>query len=91
MTTTASAPAPVVPLPVVPQGDDNPHVLVARYRKARKLANTMVSEGFTADETASITHNEPARKLAAKLAGTNVPSEVTWALVVELVRERLER
>jgi hypothetical protein len=74
----------VVPPPV----DDNPHKLVARYRKARRIAQAIIDAGGDADATLTVGQTELGRTLAARVAGTHVPSEVTWALVFELVREQ---
>jgi len=64
-----------------------PFVLVARYRKARAIAKRLLALG--ADKTAAtqLGATELGRTLAAQAVGVNVPSEVTWALVVELVSE----
>lgn len=71
--------------------DDNPFKLVARYRKARKIADALRTlPGATTENVATLGASETVRAMAARLANTNVPSEVTWALVVELVRERTE-
>lgn len=86
---------PPPPPPLAESGDDarEGHVLVARYRKARVLADYLAQYVETANaETAAqsvavLGQAEVGRQLAAQAAGTRVPSEVTWALVVELVRE----
>lgn len=79
---------PLPPLPPTVEDERAPHVLVARYRKARKLANALtLLEGANAASVADLGAQELGRVLAAQVAGVNVPSETTWALVVELVRE----
>lgn len=64
-----------------------PHVLVARYRKARAIAKHILGLGATAEVATQLGQYELGRQLAAQAADVNVPSETTWALVVELVRE----
>jgi hypothetical protein len=90
---TATPPAPPIPLirpaaaaPVDLHDDDNPHKLVARYRKARKIAVLLLAHGANAEAAESL-NSDIGRKVAAQAADVNVPSETTWALVVELVRE----
>lgn len=64
-----------------------PHVLVARYRKARAVATTLLQHGATAAQVEELGKMDIGRALAAQAAGTRIPSTTTWALVVELVRE----
>jgi hypothetical protein len=64
-----------------------PYVLVARYKKARLIAKSLLALGATAESAAHLGKFEDGRRLAAAAAGTHVPSPVTWMLVVELVRE----
>lgn len=81
-------PAPVIPASAAVEDDRATHILVARYRKARKIANHLtLLEGASAASVAALGEQELGRVLAAQAAGTRVPSETTWALVVELVRE----
>ena len=68
--------------------DDNPYRLVARYRKARKIADALYKLEVPTDAFAASSDNTALRTLAAQVAGTNVPSETTWALVVELITEK---
>jgi hypothetical protein len=72
-----------------PDESDNPFKLVARYRKARAIATALhaLPNGFAVADVEGIGASLEGRELAAKVAGTNVPSETTWALVVELYRE----
>lgn len=63
------------------------HVLVARYRKARAIAKVLLASGGNVESATQLGTFELGRSLAAKAADVNVPSETTWALVVELVRE----
>lgn len=73
---------------VIPE-DDNPHKLVARYRKARKIATTLrrLQPGVAYEDAVVLGTTEVGRTLAAEAAGTRIPSEVTWALVVEILRD----
>ncbi len=72
--------------------------LVARYRKAKKIALKIVSIAAGAGDDTQTTLEtvqklgqiETGRKLAAEAAGVNVPSVVTWALVIEMVTEILD-
>lgn len=76
-----------VVLPIKRDGD-NPHKVVNQYRKARKIATAMIDAGATADTMGEC--DATTVRLAIQLAGyevTDVPSETTWALVVELVKE----
>jgi hypothetical protein len=69
---------------------DNPHKLVAQYRKARKIADALLALGATIDSIPELegAQGDVYRRLAAAVAGTNVPSENgSWALVLELIRE----
>lgn len=85
-----------LPPPVEADEARDAHVLVARYRKARKLADHLaafvqaVNAEAAAESVAVLGRTEVGRALAAKAAGVNDPSPTTWALVVELVRERGE-
>jgi hypothetical protein len=55
----------------------------ARTAKASKMANVLIAHGSDAETAAAL----PARgrMMVAELAGCRVPSETTWALVVEMV------
>lgn len=67
--------------------------LVSRYRKAKKIALALIKLGATADSLKAVTKTdefELYRKLSAEIAGTHVPSPVTWQLVIELVKEVTE-
>lgn len=64
--------------------DDNPFKLVARYKKARKIADHLLSLGVT-DVTPEPT--EEMLELAGLASETNKPSLTTWALVAHLVKE----
>lgn len=63
------------------------YILVARYKKARAIAQRLLALGANAETAAIVGSTEVGRALAATAAGVNVPSETSWALVVELVRE----
>lgn len=56
----------------------------ARTAKASKMANVLIAHGADAETVAAL----PAkgRRMVAELAGTRLPSEETWALIVEMVR-----
>lgn len=74
--------AAVVP---IKRSDDNPYRVVNQYRKARKLANVLLELG--ADEF-NVANGGPALiALATRAANVDTPSETTWALVRELVKE----
>ncbi len=78
------------PPPVLPADQDavrEQRILVARYRKARAIAKMLLANGGGVESVTQLGQYELGRQLAAQAAGTNVPSETTWALVVELVRE----
>ena len=75
--------------PPVQDKDDNPFKLVARYRKARAIALTLVRHGATVESIEALGALDGGRKLAAEAAGVLVPSVTTWALVVELAREEI--
>lgn len=62
-------------------------ILTARYRKAKKLAVMLIGSGASAEDVKTLGSTEIGRQLAAKAVGGNVPSEVTWALVNEMVQE----
>ena len=73
---------------LAPVEDDRaPHILVARYRKARAVAKTLLALGASKDDAIALGETEVGRALAAKAADVNVPSTTSWALVVELVAE----
>lgn len=67
--------------------DAEPFKLVARYRKARKIANFLVLTGVSVEDVAALGTSSLGRQLVAEKIGGHVPSETTWALVTELVRE----
>jgi len=60
------------------------YALLARERKAAKIADALQKIGITSDEAATATENEYG--MAAELAGTKVPSAATWAVVVDMLR-----
>lgn len=67
--------------------------LVARYRKAKKIALALIQLGATPQQLKNIAASEEFelyRELSAKLAETHVPSPVTWQLVIEMVKEVTE-
>lgn len=74
---------PAAPVPEA----QNAHMLVARYRKARKCAQALLASGADSASARSVGSTLVGRTLTAKAADCNVPSETTWALVVELVHE----
>lgn len=55
----------------------------ARTAKASKMANVLIAHGADAETAAALPLR--GRRLVAELAGCRVPSETTWALVVEMV------
>lgn len=69
------------------EDEREPHVLLARYRKARRVAKVLIQHGATAESALELGKTELGRTMAAQVAGTRVPSKVTWPLVVELVSE----
>lgn len=76
--------------PMNPANTDDeraPHVLIARYRKARAIAHVLLSNGANEATAFELGKTELGRQLAALAASQHVPSETTWALVVEMVRE----
>lgn len=104
MTFPARPPAPVIPVSESvrrlttptrgayqgePEDERAPHILVARYRKARKIATAFLASEAqpSADELIAVGEYDAVRELAGKAVGVNTPSRVTWALVVELVNE----
>lgn len=72
------APAPVY--------DPETFKIVARYRKAKKLAAALVAHGA---ETPEAVDSLVVRELATRVAEVNPSSDVTWALVKEMLREAL--
>ncbi len=61
--------------------------LVARYRKAKKIALLLIAMGGNVESVKQLGASEMGRTLAANAAKTHVPSDITWALVVALVEE----
>lgn len=61
--------------------------LIARYKKAKKLALALVQHGADGESAVKLGETLVGRSLAAKAVGGHVPSDVTWALVVEMVKE----
>ena len=82
-------PAPPLPPLLAQDGIDvqAQMILVNRYRKARKCANVLLSNGANATQAAALGTTLIGRTLTANAAATHIPSETTWALIVELVRE----
>lgn len=74
--------AAVVP---IKRGEDNPHKIVNQYRKARKIAEVLITH--YASHADVVNASGAMITMAATLAETSEPSETTWALVVELVKE----
>lgn len=71
----------------------NPFERVARLEKATALANELEAwceAVIQADDVAAAVANldRDARLEAARLAGVNAPSDATWEVVVELLRDR---
>lgn len=60
--------------------------IVARYRKARKLSAVLLDHGA---ETPDSVDSIPLRRLAERMTGCNESSDITWALVREMLREAL--
>lgn len=60
--------------------------IVARYRKAKALTATLLAHGV---ETADAVDSLVIRELATKIAEVRPSSDVTWALVKEMLREAL--
>lgn len=58
--------------------------VVARNTKAAKMASVLIAHHADAETAAAL----PAagRQVVAELAGCRIPSETTWALVVEMVQ-----
>lgn len=56
----------------------------ARTAKASKMANVLIAHGADAETVAALPPK--GRAMVAQLAGCLVPSETTWALVVEMVQ-----
>jgi len=63
---------------------DNQHQAVNRYKKARKIANTLRLLGVT-----DVSPEPTSEQLSAwaGTAGVNVPSLTTWAVVREMLKE----
>lgn len=81
----------VIPLelpeaPVKREWDAEEFKIVARYRKARKLSAVLIDHGAEGPE---VVDSPMIRTLATKLAEVNESSDVTWALVREMLREAL--
>ncbi len=57
---------------------------VARYKKARRLANVLSALGITNEATID---DPTVRANLVALTGVKEPSDVTWALVKYLVEE----
>lgn len=70
--------------PVPTATEDNPFKLVARYKKAKQIADYIKGLGVT---EVSPEPTEEMLAMAAQAAGTHVPSLTTWALVAHLVKE----
>lgn len=72
--------------------EDNPFKLVARYRKARGIANKLIAHGASVQMVEELGVTYAGQTLAAEAAGVHAPSEGSpvWALVVELVKEAHE-
>lgn len=62
----------------------NPYELLARQKKALELVHALEAAKITPDEAAGGTDAEWA--LAAKVAGTTLPSPETRRMVVEMMR-----
>ena len=65
-------------------GVANQFETVARYQKARKVADVLIKAGATDPKALASDH---IRALAVRLADVREPSEVTWELVKHLVSE----
>jgi hypothetical protein len=64
----------------------NPHEGNARLRKALRLADHLDAYRITAAKAASLTAGQ--RLDVATSAGVKLPSDATWALVVEALERR---
>ncbi len=60
------------------------HEAAARQAKATKMANVLLAHGADAQAAAALPSH--GRRIVAKLAGTKLPSETTWAVVVDQLR-----
>lgn len=58
----------------------------ARIRKAQKIAAVLRSRGYQSGDVIDL--DVAGRSTAARLAGVPMPSESTWALVVDLLEAR---
>lgn len=56
----------------------------ARQTKAEKMARVLLAHGATSDDVAALPPR--GRRIVAELAGTRLPSQTTWDLVVDIVR-----
>lgn len=64
-------------------------ITVARFRKARKLADVLAGAGATADTVSNL--NTASWRMAETVAGVSQASVVTRALVAEILRDREAR
>jgi transposase-like protein len=64
---------------------DRARIAQARARKARRLAQACRDYGITADQALLL--DEQGREALAGLADVRTPSDETWGLVVERLRE----
>lgn len=67
-------------------GVANEFETVARYRKARKLADVLIAAGASAENMEKV-DSPSVRENAIAITGVIEPSEVTWELVKHLIRE----
>ena len=65
-------------------GVANEFETIARYKKARKIADVLNAAGVSADD---LDFSDETKNLAVALARVNEPSDVTWELVKYLIRE----
>lgn len=65
-------------------GEANQWETVARYKKARKLANVLIASGAV---SAIALDSDTVRAAAVALTGVKAPSDVTWELTRYLVEE----
>jgi hypothetical protein len=71
-----------------PSQPDNTYALLAREKKARKLADVIAAAQITAAQVEEALNNVVFWQTACEGAGTHRPSPETRKLVVEMLRER---
>ncbi len=64
----------------------NPHEALARLKKANRLADIL--EIFSGGDQDAEHLADDGRRTTEQLAGVNVASDATWAMVPEIMRDR---